>query len=256
MAEAPPLVLGIPPEQRTNGAKLSRLIFDEGGAAIRSLFDRYHPSASLVAGLEQNYTTLLSLLEKKLITQKEWELLFPTNSSVPCSQNMDMYLLFLLLHNICGLAEPRSGWNNQPSSSDDSLEGNLARLKWYICEVANRVPSRGVQAVQFDFYWYEITTALKSLGVCNSASTEDLKTTSLSEADENTYLMVLVEWGVRDQEIQDQLRSMEITSQKNKQMLTFMQQANDKTLKAMQVSNEVNVYQYLCKQLCFQGTNQ
>ena len=250
MAEAPPLMLGIPTEQRTNGAKLSRLIFDEGEAALRSLFDRYHPPASLVADLKQNYSTLLSLLENRLIAQTQWELLFPgTNASVPCSQNMDMHLLFLLLHNICGLTEPSSGWNNRPSSSNTSLEGNLARLKWYINEVAERVPSAGAQTTQLNFYWDEITTALKSLGhgVYNSASTEDLKTKALSEADENTYLMLLVEWGVRDQEIQDQLRSVEITSEKKKQMLSFVQQDQDRTLKAVQVSNEVYVYQPRCK---------
>ena len=107
--------------QKTNGAKLSRLLIDGGTTVLRNIFDRYHPSANLAAGLNANYVTLTNLYKKKVLHKPQWDLLFPPAGVPPDSKTFDITLLFLLLTNICGLSPPLSGWHKPPPSSDTSL---------------------------------------------------------------------------------------------------------------------------------------
>lgn len=58
---------------KTNGAKLSRLLIDGGTTVLRNVFDRYHPPANLAADLNANLSTLKKLLKKKVLRTAQWD---------------------------------------------------------------------------------------------------------------------------------------------------------------------------------------
>ena len=53
--------------EKTNGAKLTRLLIDGGTTGLRKIFDSHHPPANLAADLNANKSILSSLLKKKVL---------------------------------------------------------------------------------------------------------------------------------------------------------------------------------------------
>ena len=151
--------------EKTNGAKLSRLVIDGGTTVLRNVFDGYHPPANLAAGLNANYVTLSNLFKKRVLFKPQWDLLFPPGGATPDSKTFDITLLFLLLTNICGLSPPLSGWHKLPPSSDISLEANITRIKQFRNELFHHMTSTGVQTALFNVKWQEISAVLVSFGL-------------------------------------------------------------------------------------------
>ena len=117
--------------EKTNGAKLSRLLIDGGTTVLRKVFDGYHPPASLAADLDAYYAILNNLYRRRILNGHQWDKLFPPSGVAPDSNTFEITLLFLLLTNICGLFPPPTGWHSKPPASDTSLEANLARIKFF-----------------------------------------------------------------------------------------------------------------------------
>ena len=212
MAAAAPSPLASSVE-KTNGAKLSRLLIDGGTTVLRKVFDRYHPPANLAASLNANYPTLNSLKTRRVLHQPQWDLLFPPGGATPDSNTFDITLLFLLLTNICGLSPPLSGWHKPPPSSDTSLEANLTRIKLYRNEVYGHVTSTGVQTAEFNVKWQEISAMLVSLGL-NPVEVVRLKSAPCGE----DYISAVIEWIKSDEEIKSQLRELRKGQQEARQM--------------------------------------
>ena len=202
--------------EKSNGAKLSRLLIDGGTEVLRKLFDSYHSPANLVASLNSNYFTLSSLLKKKVLHKTQWDQLFPPGGGVPDSKTFDITLLFVLLTNICGLYSPPSGWHTKPPPGDLSLEANLARIKCFRNELHGHVTTTGLDTVRFTALWKEISAVLVDLGY-DQAEIDRLKAECSGEEE---YLKVLFEWGDSEEEIKSQMK--EVT------------QAQIKTLKAVE----------------------
>ena len=203
MAAAPPAPLANSSE-KTNGAKLSRLLIDGGTTVLRNVFDSYHPPANLAADLNANYLTLNNLLRRRLLRTAQWDQLFPPGGATPDSKTFDITLLFLLLTNICGLTPPLSGWHKPPPSSDTSREANLARIKFYRNELHGHVTSTGVDTPTFNALWQEISAVLVALGL-NQAEIDRLKGEHCGEDD---YLDVLRDWTDYEQDIKSQLKDI------------------------------------------------
>ena len=228
MASATPSPLASSVE-KTNGAKLSRLLIDGGTTALRNVFDRYHPPANLVASLNANYLTLNTLKTRRVLHQPQWDLLFPPGGATPDSKTFDITLLFLLLTNICGLSPPLSGWHKPPPSSDTSLEANLTRIKLYRNELYGHVTSTGVQTAVFNVKWQEISAVLVALGL-NPVEVVRLKSAPCGE----DYISAVMEWVKSDEEIKSQLGEL----RKNQQEARQMQEEDHNTLQDTQVAVE------------------
>ena len=71
--------------QKTNGAKLSRLLIDGGTTVLRKIFDGHHPPANLAADLNANKSSLSILLKKKVLHKPQWDKLFPPGGVAPDS---------------------------------------------------------------------------------------------------------------------------------------------------------------------------
>ena len=199
--------------EKTNGAKLSRLLIDGGTTVLRNVFDRYHPPANLAASLNRNFVILANLFKRKVLHQPQWELLFPPGGATPDSQTFDITLLFLLLSNICGLSPPLSGWHKPPPSRDTSLEANLTRVKLYRNELYGHVTSTGVQSAVFNVKWQEISAVLVPLGL-NPVEVVRLKSAPCGE----DYISAVIEWVKSDEEIKSQLGELLKRQQEVRQM--------------------------------------
>ena len=203
MAAAAPSPLASSVE-KTNGAKLSRLLIDGGTTVLRTIFDHYHPPANLLANLNANYHTLNNLLRRRVLHRPQWDLLFPPGGATPDSNTFDITLFFLLLTNICGLSPPLSGWHAQPRPSDNSFEANLARIKFFRNELYGHVTTTGVDTRTFSTLWLEISAVLVALGL-NQAEIDRLKAERCGEED---YIDVLLEWADSEEDIKSQLKDM------------------------------------------------
>ena len=203
MATAAPSPLASSVE-KTNGAKLSRLLIDGGTTVLRTIFDRYHPPANLLADLNANYLTLNNLLRRKVLRRPQWDLLFPPGGATPDSNTFDITLLFLLLASICGLSPPPSGWHTKPPPGDVSLEANLARIKFFRNELYGHVTTTGVDTPTFSALWLEISAVLVALGL-HQAEIDRLKAEHCGEED---YIDVLLEWADSEEDIKSQLRDI------------------------------------------------
>ena len=191
--------------EKTNGSKLSRLLIDGGTTVLRIIFDGYHPPPRLSAGLNANSFTLNSLLRKRVLRAAQWDKLFPPGGAAPDSKTFDITLLFLLLTNICGLSPPPlSGWHAKPSPGDNSLEANLARVKFFRNELYGHVSSTGIDTPTFSSLWKEISAVLVALGL-DQTEIDKLKEEKCGAED---YLDVLLEWAKSEEELKSHLADL------------------------------------------------
>ena len=186
-------------EEKTDGAKLHRLLIDGGTAALRNLFDRYYPPASLAEDLFAQKP----LMHRQGMVSYHWEMLFPSDGSRPHSKNFDITLLCLLLTNICGLRPPLSGWYEQPPSSDTSLEANIARLRFYRNKMAH-MPRLDNDTPTFNALWQELSTILVDLGL-DRGEIDRLKEEPFWEGE---YHGVLQDWLMKDQDNKKEIEKL------------------------------------------------
>ena len=177
---------------------------------LRNIFDHYHPPGNLASDLNFNYSILNNLLRKRVLNGHQWDKLFPPGGGVPDSNTFDITLLFLLLTTICGLSPPLTGWHTKPSPGDNSLEANLARVKFFRNELYGHVTFTGVDATSFSSFWQEISTTLYSLGL-DQAEIDRLKAEQGGEED---YLDALIEWADSEEDIKTQLKDIHQTQLK------------------------------------------
>ncbi len=186
---------------KTNGARLSRLIVEQGGKILRRSLDSVHPSGTLPTVLNANRTIL-----RRLINNQQKNLLFPPAGMPPTtSSDYDITLLSILLRNICGLTFPVSTgpWHANP---DISKEADLARIKYYRNEVCHN-KSTEVSDADFNFYWSEISGALQRLGVRLGVDVRgDIGFLKTCHLDEDRWINQLNEWHENDQRIEVLIR--------------------------------------------------
>ena len=232
MAAATPSALASSVE-KTNGAKLSRLLIDGGSMVLRKILDSYHPPANLLADLNANYHTLNNLLRRRVLHKPQWDLLFPPSGATPDSNTFDITLLFLLLTNICGLSPPPSGWHTKPPLSDTSFEANLARIKFFRNKLHGHVTSTGLNTPTFSALWVEISAVFAALGL-PQAEIDRLKAERCGEED---FTDVLFEWVESEEDIKSQLKDIRQYQTKTGQTVVEVRQIQLEDRKILQDSN-------------------
>ena len=152
-------------EEITNGWKLMKLIVDGGTKALRNIFLSIH-TGELHHVLAAHHSTLFPLYNRrKIITQPQWDELYPHPPKIPNIQEFDITLLVVLLRNICHLSAPSTGWDAMPSSGDKSLEANIVRIKYFRNKLFGHVPDTAISSLDFETRWPEIASALVGLGI-------------------------------------------------------------------------------------------
>ena len=231
MAAAAPSPLASSVE-KTNGAKLSRLLIDGGSTVLRRIFDRCHPSANLLADLNANYHTLNNLLRRRVLHTPQWDLLFPLGGATPDSNTFDITLLFLLLTNICGLSPPPSGWHTKPPASDTSFEANLARIKFFRNKLYGHVTTTGIDTLTFSALWLEISAVLVVLGL-PQAEIDRLKAEHCGEED---FIDLLFEWAESEEDIKSQLKDIRQTQLEDQKAVQDIKAMVEDVLKCQSVA--------------------
>ena len=186
--------------EKINGARLSRLIIDGGRLALQNVFDSIHHPNTLRKVFNSQFNTLQRLLARRVLTKRQWDLLFPPGGALPDSSSFEITLLFLLLRNICGLHPPATGWDGKPDPNDKSLEANLARIRWYR-NIDAHATTTGIEAHLFSQYWAELSDALVQLGL-DQSEIDRLKSAPL---DEDQYIDLLSKWKHEEDGIKEQL---------------------------------------------------
>ncbi|CAG2232668.1 unnamed protein product [Mytilus edulis] len=116
--------------------------------ALRKYFDGRIPPASLATTINQNSTTIVNLVNRRVINISQLGILqripgtiwpprcpaVPTGSNATSSADFDVTLMVCLLRNIPlpGIYQPASGWDNLPIPSDTSPGAYLSRIKYYL----------------------------------------------------------------------------------------------------------------------------
>jgi hypothetical protein len=191
---------------KSNGAKLCRLIIDEGTETVRKYFDSFHPPGTLTTVLNANRTKLDTLHTRRVITDEQKELLFPPAGMPPTTSNKyDITLLFVLLRTIYGLTAPAStgSFKDNPPSTDKSPEADLVRIKYYRNKLAHRNNTE-LSDVELTTYWSDISDALVRLGA-DMGDIAQLKSKPLDEEDICIYIDQLNEWHEKDENIEKML---------------------------------------------------
>ena len=193
--------------ERTNFARLCRLLVDVGSQALRDKFNSIHPPAGLHGVLTKSpaHAALQMLRKKRILNPTQWAKLYPATSSVS-SDDFDVSLLMLLLRNICGLTPPATGWDNLPLATDTSAEANIARLKYYRNQVYGHANDASVDDPTFHSYWQDISNALVGLGA-DATVIKKLKTENMDPEIEKHYQGLLREW--KEDNIKDSLDEIE-----------------------------------------------
>ncbi|XP_068686178.1 NACHT, LRR and PYD domains-containing protein 4-like [Montipora foliosa] len=200
-------------KERTNYARLCRLLVDVGTQVVRDTFDRIHPPSCLHWILAGKLPTLQSLRKRKILNVTQWGRLFPAISSSVSSASFDITLLVVLLRNICGLSAPAStgSWDILPHASDNSIEANIARIKYYRNNVYGHATQASVDEPTFQALWLEISNALLALGSAASytSAISRLKTDCMDPDVEERYRELLKEWKKDDDSTKDKLEQLE-----------------------------------------------
>ena len=151
-------------EEKTNGTRLARLLVDGGTHVLRKFLHSVYPEPTLLANeLKKNRTKFQTLKSKGVIFKEQWEMLFPT-SGLPDSKEFDITLLHLLIREVCCLKPPRTGWHKMPADDDQSLEANIARIKWFRNELCHSV-STSIPNEEFEDKWNTIASSLEAIKI-------------------------------------------------------------------------------------------
>ena len=152
---------------RDNYQRLARLLISGGTVLLREAFDIKCPPSNLSTTLQNPATK--KLLKAAKLTKPQRDCLYPSPGMYGKSTDFDITLLFRLLRTICGLAPPVTGWDALPASTDDSLEADLARIKYYRNSIYGHVTENmEISDDEFLVLWREISVAL--VGVAGQIS--------------------------------------------------------------------------------------
>ena len=164
-------------DEKANFQRLTRLLMRGGLALLREVFDAIYPPVNLpaVLGNPAIKTQLQSLKRIRILNQTEWDYLY--NSSGPGmhgkSADFDISLLCKLLRAICSLPPPITGWDNLPSSSDQSLGADLVRIRIYRNTIYGHNHSMEIKKPDFEKLWKEISEALLRIASSISSAKRD-----------------------------------------------------------------------------------
>ncbi|XP_060589553.1 uncharacterized protein LOC132744789 [Ruditapes philippinarum] len=142
--------------------RLQMLIIDGGLAVLRNYVDQELSAQSItLSGCLANEKTTIKLLKGRgIITQVQYDLLYPTSGTVSTLE-LDITLIICLMRNLkCFKLNKKFNWNISPGQSDTSIEADICRLKNYRNEICHISTTTGIQYNNFSTKWKEIEQIL------------------------------------------------------------------------------------------------
>ena len=202
---------------RDNFQHLARLLISGGTVLLREVFDIKCPPSNLPTTLQNAATK--KLLKAAKLTKPQMDCLNPSPGMFGKSTDFDITLLFRLLRTICGLVPPVTGWDALPASTDDSLEADLARIKYYRNSIYGHVnENMEISDDEFSVLWREISEALvRVAGQISLAKAKEWKNAidtflkdPLTEEDKR-HEQELRHWYQNDTEVKEYMEKVEFS---------------------------------------------
>ena len=131
------------PREKTNFARVSRIIIDLLGGVLRDIVHACHDPVNFsLAKLMGNKNLRLNPEQKKAINNV---------ITVGNYKNCDNSLLYTVIRNGCNtiLNAPTSGWGNTVKPNDKSLTDDVERLRYYRNVVYGHVTEAKVEEVEY-----------------------------------------------------------------------------------------------------------
>ncbi|KAK3104921.1 hypothetical protein FSP39_013227 [Pinctada imbricata] len=147
-------------EEEINYCRYSIGVMKVTPQALRQIFRSRHPD--LKTFLSQNKGKCQHLRKIKILTETQWDNLYPSTGSANLD-DFDATLLILLLRNLSNVTPPATGWNTDPVPSDTSLGADLLRLRGIRNEHAHCKNMR-MTNTEFGKKWSNLTVILARLG--------------------------------------------------------------------------------------------
>ena len=193
-----------------NFARLCRLLVDVGSEVLGSTFDRIHSPAKLSEVLSRDSVKSILLGKKgkrKLLNETQENELYPTSSNMSV-YDLDITLLMILLRNICNLSPPSStgSWDKLPPDSDNSLEANIVRIKYYRNNVYAHAKKASVDDATFEKLWLNISNAILALEESQASVIDSLKTMDMDVDLHERYERALTESVESDVSIKEEFQ--------------------------------------------------
>ncbi|XP_060574815.1 E3 ubiquitin-protein ligase DZIP3-like [Ruditapes philippinarum] len=138
--------------------RLQILIIDGGLTSLRNYVDQElaAQSSTLSTCLAYEKARIKLLKGKKIITQVQYDLLYPSSGTVSTS-DLDITLIICLVRNLKFFRlNSKFNWNIPPVQSDTSIEADICRLKLFRNEICHISTTTGIQHNDFINKWQEI----------------------------------------------------------------------------------------------------
>ena len=144
---------------------LNRLLLGPCTDILRDLLRYYIPPYSFQEVIQRERSNLQHHLDNSQLN-----LILPIFGMYCGNFNdMDIFLLYTLLRNFCGIQAHNKGWENSPDSADRSVSANIERLRLARNYCARS--TRGMSNAEFNQVWSEIRAAVvdleETLGIKN-----------------------------------------------------------------------------------------
>ena len=191
--------------------RLTRLLMCGGVHVLRETFDSYHPPKDLSTRLKDAKVQMQ--LKRAKLTADEKNCL---NKSDVKSTDFDITLTFRLLRTICNLTPPATGWDKKPDDANQSLEADLARIKYYRNSVYGHNQTMEISESDFCHLWKEISEAiLRIITQINITKKDDwekaiekLLNDPLT-SEEEKCIEELKQWYEKEEEVKDMLQQVD-----------------------------------------------
>ncbi|XP_071145001.1 uncharacterized protein [Mytilus edulis] len=169
-------------KEEINFLRVANLLIRHSPKAVRILFDREFNPSGLTSVLSKNRSKLDKLKKKHVITQTQWNLLFPSGS-LPDSSNFDLTLMVCLLRNLTKIAIQ----DQLPQPSDFSEGAAVSRIKFYRNQVAHS-DSGAMSDSDFSKTFDEVSMAIEIICPSMKSDCKTLKDADIDHSVHNIYV--------------------------------------------------------------------
>ena len=207
-------------KEATNYARLCRLLIEVGSQVLREKFNDIHDPANLHIILHSCMPKLKSLRSRGILSQAQWDSMNPAIHKMVSSENFDISTLCVLLINICNLSPPATSWRRPPASMDHSLGADILRMRHFRNSLYAHVTKASIDETSFNSNWNDIREVLLRLGGAKYDEViRKMKTECMDPDAEEVYKSLLKEWQKQDDDIRDQLKSIDDKTEKTHKLL-------------------------------------
>ncbi|XP_060556623.1 uncharacterized protein LOC132717215, partial [Ruditapes philippinarum] len=221
--------------------RLQMLIIDGGLLILRNIFDQKLQNVPLVAFLKNERQTFTNLRTRGILTQVQYDLVFPSGGTAPTSTDLDITLIICLLRNIKSFGlNKKFQWNSIPAQGDTSVEADISRLKMYRNELSHISSTSGITLPIFTTKWTEIEQVLLRLNTAVSPipdlqkMIDDLKVNPLDPQAEIRVQKAIDSWQMLEKGVEADLKLLKMEDEKIKHTLNVQGQTVRKAERRVQ----------------------